>query len=121
MLYSVIKMKRTSRFLINILLLTEQSTVMIKNLLNSPGIVLYFSKQTIGRWRYRLSSVFYTLIKHAFSNNQSARTVMSECRKINVSCPLPARVIEITGKEQALSSSAELAGKQKSLLYFIMQ
>ena len=119
MLYSVIKMKRTSRFLINILLLTEQSTVMIKNLLNSPGIVLYFSKQTIGRWRYRLSSVFYTLIKHAFSNNQSARK--SECRKINVSCPLPARVIEITGKEQALSSSAELAGKQKSLLYFRMQ
>ena len=78
-LYSVIKMKRTSRFLINILLLTEQSTVMIKNLLNSPGIVLYFSKQTIGRRRYRLSSVFYTLIKHAFSNNQSARNVgMSE-------------------------------------------
>ena len=29
--------------------------------------------------------------------------------------------IEITGKEQALSSSAELAGKQKSLLYFRMQ
>ena len=91
---------------------------MIKNLLNFPGIVFYFSKQTIGRWRYRLSSVFYTLIKHAFSNNQSARNVgMSE----NVSCPLPARVIEITGKEQALSSSAELAGKQKNLLYFIMQ
>ena len=29
--------------------------------------------------------------------------------------------IEITGKVQALSSSAELAGKQKSLLYFRMQ
>ena len=48
---------------------------MIKNLFNSPRIIFYFSKQTIGRWRYRLSSVFYTLIKYAFSNNQSERNI----------------------------------------------
>ena len=89
---------------------------MIKNLLNSPGIIFYFSKQTIGRWRYRLSSVFYTLIKYVrvrvISEMSGNKCIMPSSRKSH---------IEITGKEQALSSSAELASKQKSLLYFRMQ
>ena len=46
---------------------------LIKNPLISPRISLKFLKQTIGRWRGSFSSVFYTLIKHEFSTNQSAR------------------------------------------------
>ena len=36
-----------------------------------PTHYFQFSKQTIGQWRDSFRSVFYTLIKHAFSTNQS--------------------------------------------------
>ena len=87
---------------------------MIKNLLNSPRIIFHFSKQTIGRWRYRLSSVIYNLIKHAFSNNQSARNIGQVGTSFKNKSIIPSSCkshIEITWKGQALRSSAELAGK----------